>query len=75
MDVSNNLQLELPDADFLKLSAVNDLNLRGCKVVKTAIMRQRERNGVKEYEERHKKRHDQAVTNHLDANYKLFGLD
>lgn len=33
-----------------------------------------ETNGVLEYQERHKKRLNQAVDNRLDVEYKLFGL-
>ena len=34
-----------------------------------------DKNGVFEYQERHKKKLDQAVENRLDVDYKIFGLD
>ena len=34
-----------------------------------------DKNGVAEYQERHKKKLNQAVDNRLDVEYKIFGLE
>ena len=41
---------------------------------KKDLMDNMETNGVLEYQERHKKKLNQAVDNRLDVDYKLFGL-
>ena len=74
LDVSGNARLASPPVDFLRLSPVNKLVLTGCAVDKTILMREMDRNGVKEYQERHKSKLDQAVNNNLGVDYKLFGL-
>ena len=48
--------------------------LVGCSVDKGDLMRYMDRNGVQEYQERHKRKLDQAVNNNLNVDYKLFGL-
>lgn len=75
LDVSSNSLLGQPPTDFLRFSPVNKLLLRDCNLSKADLMREMERNGVKEYQERHKKKLDQAVNNNLKVNYALFGLD
>ena len=74
LDVSENLWLGLPPADFLRESLVNKLVLTGCNVDRTMLMRQMDKNGVKEYQERHKRKLDQAVHQTLHNDYRLFGL-
>ena len=59
---------------MLKLSSVNKLVLTGCAVEKSDLINNMDRNGVKEYQERHKRKLDQAVSNNLAVDYKLFGL-
>ena len=49
--------------------------LVGCAVEKGDLMLNMERNGVKEYQDRHKRKLDQAVSNNLAVDYKLFGLE
>jgi len=58
LDVSGNAALADPPVDFLRLSLVNKLVLSGCTVDKALLMRNMERNGVKEYQERHKRKLD-----------------
>ena len=59
---------------MLKLSVINKLNLVGCNVEKANLINNMDHNGVKEYQERHKRKLDQAVNNNLAVDYKLFGL-
>ena len=49
--------------------------LTGCNVDRTTLMRQMDKNGVKEYQERHKRKLDQAVHQTLHNDYRLFGLE
>ena len=74
LDVSENHALQSPPVEFLRLSQVNKLLLTGCNVDKGDLMRFMDRNGVHEYQERHKRKLDQAVNNNLNVDYKLFGL-
>ena len=46
----------------------------GCNVEKANLINNMDTNGVKEYQERHKRKLDQAVNNNLAVDYKLFGL-
>ncbi len=48
-DVSNNRQLGMPPVEFLRQSNVNKMDLSGCNVNKGDMMREMDRNGVKEY--------------------------
>ena len=59
----------------MKFSSISKLQLVGCDVSKKELLDNMETNGVFEYQERHKKKLNQAVDNRLDVEYKLFGLD
>ncbi len=48
-DVSNNRSLGMPPVEFLRQSNVNKIDLSGCNVDKGELMRDMDRNGVKEY--------------------------
>ena len=74
LDISLNPELSNPPTNLLQLSVINKLNLVGCNVEKANLINNMDTNGVKEYQERHKRKLDQAVNNNLAVDYKLFGL-
>ena len=75
LNVANNTQLGQPPVALLKNSNINKLQLTGCNVSKKEMLNGMEKNGVFEYQERHKKKLNQAVDNRLDVDYKIFGLE
>ena len=75
LDVSFNAQLKQPPAALLRDSCLSKLQLTGCDVDKKEMLNGMDKNGVFEYQERHKKRLNQAVDNRLDVDYKIFGLE
>ena len=75
LNVSFNQKLGDPPVAMLKDSSINKLLLTGCNVVKKDLLNGMEKNGVFEYQERHKKKLNQAVDNRLDVDYKIFGLE
>ena len=75
LDVSFNAKLQQPPASLLRDSSISKLQLTGCEVDKKVMLNGMDKNGVFEYQERHKKRLNQAVDNRLDVEYKIFGLE
>ena len=75
LDVSNNKDLEAPPKELLRKTQINKLLLVGCNVDKVTLMREMNLNGVKEYQDRHARKLDQAVSNNLKVDYKIFGLN
>jgi len=67
LDVSMNVKLKEPPVDLLKNSSISKLQLTGCDVSKKELMDNMDSNGVLEYQERHKKKLNQAVDNRLDV--------
>ena len=74
-DVSFNAKLGQPPVALLRDSSINKLQLTGCDVSKTVMLGGMEKNGVFEYQERHKKKLNQAVDKNLYNEFKLFGLE
>ena len=75
LNIVNNTKLGQPPVALLKDSNINKLLLAGCDVLKKEMLNGMEKNGVFEYQERHKKKLNQAVDNRLDVDYKIFGLE
>ena len=75
LNVANYSKLGQPPAPLLKYSNISKLLLTGCNVQKKDMLMGMEKNGVFEYQERHKKKLNQAVDNRLDVDYKIFGLE
>ena len=74
-DVSFNAKLGQPPVELLRDSSINKLQLTGCDVSKKVLLDGMDKNGVFEYQERHKKKLNQAVDKRLDVDYKIFGLE